>query len=111
MDALPKKNTRAHNRISLMKEVQLDGVVSSTITDISEGGLFIDTLLYFSRDSVIEISIPLKGEQMTLKALVKHCQEGIGIGAAFHDLDNKQRTAIKEFIENITGKSDQRSQS
>jgi hypothetical protein len=63
MDALPKKETRAHNRISLIKEVQLSGVISSTITDISEGGLFGDTLLYFSPDSVIEVIIPLEGNR------------------------------------------------
>jgi hypothetical protein len=106
MDALPKKETRAHRRISLIKEAQLSGAISSTIMDISEGGLFVYTLHYFSPDSVIEVTIPLEGEQMTLKAQVKYCHQGIGIGAAFHYSDNKQRTAIKEFIESITGKPD-----
>jgi len=75
--------------------------------DISEGGLFISTIQVYEIDNVIDIAIPFKGEKFTVKAQVRHCQPGIGIGVMFTGLNIKQIAKIKELIEDIAKKTAQ----
>lgn len=101
-----RKDNRKHKRISLLQDILIDGTTSSNITDISENGLFVCTLQYFEPDSIISVTLPLKDEKVTVKAQVKYCQHGIGIGIMFIDLNNEQKAKIKEFVTKITGISD-----
>jgi CheY-like chemotaxis protein len=72
--------------------------------DISEIGLYISAMQYYENNSVIDITIPFKGGKLTVKAQVRHCQPGIGMGVMFVDLNAEQRAKIKELIESITKK-------
>jgi hypothetical protein len=96
---------RAHKRVSLIREIILDGTMSCTCADISESGLFVSTMQFFKTDDIVKVTIPLENEKMTIKAEVKYCHQGIGIGLMFIDMDNKQQAKIKEFIESLTKKS------
>ena len=100
------KGHRRHERFSFIEEILIDGINKCTSADISEGGIFISTIQRFEKNEVIELIIPIKAEKITVKAQVKYCQPGIGVGLAFIDLNDVLTAKIKELVESITPKSD-----
>ena len=69
--------------------------------DICEGGLYISVIQAFENDSVIDVTIPVKGDMVTVKAQIQYCQPGIGIGIEFVEMDDRQKAVIKELIEGL----------
>ena len=106
MTAKDYKTPRKHKRFLYREDMLIDGTKSCTSTDISEGGVFVSAIQYFEQGDLIEVSIPLKGEKITVKAEVKYCQPGIGLGIMFVDLNDEQKARIRELIESIAGKAD-----
>ena len=100
------KTQRKHKRVPFREDMLIDGQKSCSSTDISEGGLFVSAIQYFEQGDVIEVSIPIKGEKITVKAQVKYCQQGIGMGIMFVDLNDEQKAKLRELIESIAGKAD-----
>ncbi len=96
------KELRKHNRFPFRKDITIDGAKLCSSMDISEGGLYISAMQYFEENSIIDISIPLKEDELTVKAQVKYCQQGMGMGIMFIDLNDKQRAKVKKLIENVT---------
>ncbi len=72
-----------------------------TSMDISEGGIFISAIQIFEENSILELSIPFKGDKLKVKARVVYIQPGIGIGLEFTDLSDEQKKSIKELIESL----------
>jgi hypothetical protein len=101
VDAQDNKGHRKYERFPFREDILIDGVTQCTSADISEGGLFISTIQRFEKDEVIEVAIHMKKEKITVRAQVKYCQPGIGVGVAFIDLNDDQRAKIKELIESI----------
>ncbi len=99
-----KEDRRKYNRYPFREDIIIDGSKQCTTLDISEGGLYVSAIQLFEKDSVIEISIPYRGNQITVKAKVQYCQPGIGMGIMFIDLSDQQKRLIKELIENIKEK-------
>jgi hypothetical protein len=95
------KEQRRAERLICREDILIDGLTQCAIADISEGGLFISTIQCFEKDEVIEVAIPTKRENITVRTQVKYCQSGIGAGVAFIDLNDEQRAKIKELIESI----------
>ena len=79
----------------------IDGVTLCSSMDISEGGLYISSMQYFEKNSIIDISILLEEEELSVKAQVKYFQQGMGMGIMFIDLNDEQRAKIKELIGSI----------
>lgn len=104
MDNEGEKERRKCERFPFREDILIDGTRMSTSMDISEGGLYISAIQYCEKNSVIDVTIPFKGEKLTFKAQVRYCQPGIGMGVMFIDLNAEQRGKIKELIESITKK-------
>jgi len=102
-----KKERRKWERFPFREDILIDGTSTCTSMDISEGGLFISTIQVYEIDNTIDIAMPFRGERFTVKAQVRHCQPGIGIGVMFIDLNVKQIAKLKEIIGGITKKPDQ----
>jgi PilZ domain-containing protein len=100
------KAHRKHERFSFIEEILIDGINKCTSADISEGGIFISTIQRCEKGEVIELIIPTKAENIKVKAQVKYCQPGIGVGLEFIDLNDVMTAKIKELVESITPKSD-----
>jgi hypothetical protein len=94
---------RKHERVPFRKEILIDGVGVSTSLDISEDGLYISGMQSYEENSFIEVTIPFKEEKLKIKAQVRYCQPGIGIGIIFIDLNDEQQTKIRELISSIKG--------
>jgi hypothetical protein len=99
-----KKEQRKYERFLFREDILIDGTRMCTSMDISEIGLYISAMQYYENNSVIDITIPFKGDKLTVKAQVRHCQPGIGMGVMFVDINAEQRGKIKELIESITKK-------
>jgi CheY-like chemotaxis protein len=104
MDNEDKKEHRKYERFLFREDILIDGSRMCTSMDISEIGLYISSMQQYENNSVIDITIPFKGGKLTVKAQVRHCQPGIGMGVMFVDLNAEQRANLKELIESITKK-------
>ncbi|MFZ5907349.1 MAG: PilZ domain-containing protein [Nitrospirota bacterium] len=94
---------RKHERIPFREEVLIDGTRMSTCMDISEDGLYISGIQSYEENSFIQVTIPFQEEKVTVKAQVRYCQPGIGIGVMFVDMTDEQRTKIQELLQSIRG--------
>ncbi len=95
------KERRTSERLPFREDVVIDGAKLCTTNDISEGGLFVSAIQIFEVDDVIEVGIPLKEGKITVKAKVKYCQPGIGMGIMFIDLNDEQKKRIRELVADI----------
>lgn len=96
-----KEERRKYERFLFREDILIDGSRMCTSMDISEIGLYVSAMQFYKNNSVIDITIPFKGDKLTVKAQVRHCQPGIGMGIMFVDLNAEQRAKIKELIESI----------
>lgn len=99
------KEQRKYERILFREDILLDGTRRCTSMDICEGGLYISVIQAFENDSVIDVTIPVKGDMVTVKAQIQYCQPGIGIGIEFVEMDDRQKAVIKELIEGLKNSS------
>ena len=90
---------RRKKRITIVGDVIVDGNIKAKALDFSEGGIYVFIRDRFKKDDVVEVSLPFKETAIKLKAVVKHVEEGVGVGLRFFDLDNKQKTQISEFLD------------
>ena len=104
MDKHPTER-REHERFPFREHIVVDGLMKSTSLDISEGGLYVSVSQPFHENTVIDLTIPVNGEPLRVKATVRYCQMGIGMGVKFIDLNDGQRRKLKQLIVNITTKS------
>ena len=101
MDTQGENEHRKYERFPFREDILVDGAKLCTSMDISEGGLYISSIQIFDQDSVISVTIPFKGEKLTVKARVQYCQPGIGMGVKFIDMDDQQKAAIEQLIKSI----------
>lgn len=101
MNNQDNKERRKSKRFPLRADITVDGTRLCSSMDISEGGIYLSTIQYFGENQDVEVSIPFKGEQLTVKAQIVHCQSGIGMGIMFIGLSEEQRAKIKELVESI----------
>lgn len=100
-------NNRKTRRIPFHHEILIDGANSFRSIDISEGGLYVFTGRPFTLGSVVEVTFPVKGGRLTVKAKVKHNQRGVGMGLMFIDLYLAEKEMIKEIIRELTNKNNE----
>ena len=96
---------REYKRFPYREDILIDGANLCSSMDISEGGIYISAIQLFEKDTVIDVTIPFKGEKLVVKGKVQHFQRGIGMGIMFVDLTEDQKAAIKEIIESISNHS------
>lgn len=101
MDTQDEHEQRKYERFPFREDILVDGAKLCTSMDISEGGLYISSIQCFDQNSVISVTIPFKGEKLTVKARVQYCQPGIGMGVKFIDLNDEQKAAIEQLIKSI----------
>lgn len=99
MNNQDNKERRKGKRFPFREDITVNGTKQCSSMDISEGGIYLSTIQYFEENQEVEVSIPFKGEQLTVKVQVMYSQSGIGMGMMFVDLSEEQRAKIKELVE------------
>ncbi|MEW6584491.1 MAG: response regulator [Nitrospirota bacterium] len=85
-------------RLPFLEGVSINNSKRGNSCDVSEGGMFICTEDPYETNSVVSVTIPVR---LTVKAVVKHHQQGIGVGVQFIDLDDNQKFMINHLIESV----------
>jgi hypothetical protein len=106
MGTLDTRQHRKYERFPFREDVLIDGANMCSSMDICEGGLYVSVIQNFENNSIINVTIPFKREKLTVKANVRYCQPGIGVGIMFVDLHDEEKVMIKELIASITNKAD-----
>ena len=107
MNSEKKQERRKYERLSFREDILIDGSKMCSSMDISEGGLYISTIQPYENNTVIDVTIPLKEEKLTVKAVICHCQPGVGMGVRFIDMNAHQRAKIEELINSLKEKDEQ----
>ncbi|RJQ42139.1 MAG: response regulator [Nitrospiraceae bacterium] len=100
-----KTEHRKQKRIPFNHGILINNLVMGNATDISEEGLYVHTGRMFSKGSVLEISVPVKSRVLSLKAEVKHCEEGVGMGMEFVNIDHFQRDQLNIILAELEAKA------
>jgi CheY-like chemotaxis protein len=98
-----RRECRKHERFPFREDILIDGSRMCTSMDISEEGLYVSSIQSYVENDVIELTIPFREKKLTVKARVRYCQPGIGMGIMFIDLKDQQRAGIRELIGSLTG--------
>ena len=105
MNDQQREERRRSQRFPFREDILIDGAKLCTSNEISEGGLFVSAIQIFEEGEVIDVTIPLGGERITVKGLVKYCQPGIGMGVMFHNLNEEQKTKIKKLVDRVSDRN------
>ena len=94
---------KEERQIPFREDILIDGAKQCTCSDISEGGIFISAIQIFDEGEVIDVTIPLCEERITVKGKIKYCQQGIGMGVMFYDLNDGHKVKIKTLVDGLSG--------
>ena len=76
------------------------GNYTARITDLSDGGCYIDTLGGVTMGELVNLKLQLpNGEWLELGGEVAHHTPPVGFGIRFLDLSEEQLTSLRDFIE------------
>ena len=89
---------RKYQRFPFVADVVLDRSRRCTSSDISEGGIYISDILASEEGASIDVTMPFRGEELTVRGKVRHYQPGVGVGIMFVDLNDAQREKLHEMI-------------
>jgi two-component system chemotaxis response regulator CheY len=96
-----REERRKYIRVAFREDILIDGTKTCSTMDISKGGLYISTIQPYEVDTLIKVTIPLKKAKLTVKAVVCHCQPGVGMGVKFLNLNAQQEAKIEELINSL----------
>jgi Tfp pilus assembly protein PilZ len=102
---------RSEKRIDVSLETVWDGTgskrLSARITDLSEGGCFVDTTgeAQIGERLTVRIQLP-DGNSLALTGEVAHESRPIGFGLRFVDLSDEQREQLHSFLASLNEPND-----
>jgi hypothetical protein len=104
MDNQHKEELRKYERFHFREDISIDGT-RFTCMDISESGIYV-TAQYFATGNIVDVTLPFKGREITIKGEVQNCENGVGVGIKFIDLNDDNRAIIKQLIHSISKTSE-----
>lgn len=93
---------RGSKRVSVEKDVIINGIVRAYILDINEDGMYIYTQAQFIPGVILQLNFSINGNSIEVMAQVKHAQPGIGIGVKFVEISEEDLIKIKKYIKEIS---------
>jgi hypothetical protein len=76
---------------------------STRTTDLGPGGCFVDTMVPFPVGSNVRVKVHKGKTQFETGGLVVYSQTGLGMGIAFSEMDESQRSALDRWFAELTG--------
>lgn len=93
---------RKYERSTFLTEILLEsasGKREARISDVSEGGCFVDTIVVVRPGEEVSLTGKLdSGEQLNVKGRVAYVMDGFGFGVEFTDLSDDSRQAINKIL-------------
>ena len=99
---------RGNNRHTVTASAEVVELVSGAkfstrTTDLGPGGCFVDTMVPFPVGSNVRVKVRKGKTQFETGGLVVYSQTGLGMGIAFSDMEASQRSALDEWLAELTG--------
>ncbi|HEX5832579.1 MAG TPA: PilZ domain-containing protein [Pyrinomonadaceae bacterium] len=104
---MSERRTEARMEVSLDAVWDGHGSRPARITDLSEGGCFVDTTgeSYIGEPLTFRVQLP-DGAWLELSGEVAHLQVPVGFGLRFSNLTDEQLEKLRSFIEHLKGPHD-----
>jgi hypothetical protein len=121
-DAKKKSNSTSNSSVASVKEAERRGADRHTVTasaevvelssgarfstrttDLGPGGCFVDTMTPFPVGAKVRVSIRKGETNFQTGGTVVYSQAGLGMGIAFAELNPSQRTALEDWLADLTG--------
>jgi|SRR4051812_42921615 Tfp pilus assembly protein PilZ len=94
---------RKHERSTFLTEILLEsasGKREARISDVSEGGCFVDTITTVRPGEEVSLISTLEsGEQFSIKGKVAYVMDGFGFGVEFTDVSEESRKVINKILD------------
>jgi len=97
-----QEDRRKHKRVHFIKEIEVVGVGIRRCSDLSIGGMYLDTHEHFPTGTQLHLRFKLHDADphpIEIQARVLYVHEGLGIGLGFIDLRPEDRVKILKFVE------------
>ena len=94
-------NRRKSKRVPFIQEVEIVGVGMRHCSDISAGGIYLDTVSIFRENEILTLQLKLPGSDprtIEVRACVRYAHAGVGVGLEFIDLQPDDRERIEKLI-------------
>jgi PilZ domain len=90
---------RSKPRLSVNLDASWDREHPARITNLSEGGCYLDTVGEVMRGEIVGFRVLLPdGDFLYLEGEVRHYTAGVGFGVQFIDLNDEQQANLKRLI-------------
>jgi hypothetical protein len=92
---------RNSQRAFFCNEVEVVGYGSRRSADLSAGGMFLETIAAFPRDTVLKLKFKLgenESAPVVVQGRVLYVANGIGVGIEFIDLSPDDRARIERLL-------------
>lgn len=90
---------RSNPRLSVSLDARWDRDHPARITNLSEGGCYLDTVGEVMRGEIVGFRVLLPdGDFLYLEGEVRHYTAGVGFGVQFVDLNDEQQSNLKRLI-------------
>lgn len=76
---------------------------STRTTDLGPGGCFVDTMVPFPVGAQVKVAVRKNETEFNTLGTVVYSQHGLGMGIAFDALNPSQRTALDNWLMELTG--------
>ncbi len=93
------RENRQKRRVLIHQDVIISGILKAHALDISEDGMYIGTQGEFITGAVLDLRFRVDDSEISVKASVQHCEQGIGMGVKFANLVPEHATLIRKFVE------------
>jgi hypothetical protein len=93
-----REERRKCDRYHFREHVLIDDTITCVSSDISENGLYVCMMQSLEEGRIIDVAIPFKGKKIVVRARVQYSHPGIGAGLIFVDLNDEQRSMIRELM-------------
>ena len=95
MDSAPRKKMR----IPVHCNVRINNAYSAEALDLSDQGIYIFSRHTFAPDSIIDLSVTIRGDTTGLTAKIGQAQPGVGFWISFPDIPDEVAAIFKDILE------------
>ncbi len=102
MTAPDGSNRRKHDRSPFIQDVEVVGVGPLRCSDISIGGMYLDTVNEFAMGSTLTLRFKLRESDpgpIEVQARVTYIHPNVGVGLEFMDLSPEIQQQIQSLVE------------
>jgi PilZ domain len=99
-----KRRRRPRHRILVNIELgdeQMRSPLRVTATDISGNGCYVESMRPFPAGTNLKAQLPMGSERLTTSAVVRTCDQALGMGIEFMTLTTEQQDELQRYLQRL----------